>query len=75
MQLVVRISIGTFQWIGSITMKKWLLLIPGFVLVFVLVACGDKNESSETDEENDKTTENTEADNASPSKEMEVFKY
>jgi len=56
-------------------MKKWLLLIPGFVLVFVLVACGDKNESSETDEENDKTTENTEADNASPSKEMEVFKY
>lgn len=49
-------------------MKKWLLLIPGFVLVFVLVACGDKNESSETDEVNDETTEKTDADNASPSK-------
>lgn len=49
-------------------MKKWLMLIPGFVLVFALVACGDKNESSETDEVDDKTTEKTDADNASPSK-------
>jgi len=49
-------------------MKKWLMLIPGFVLVFALVACGDKNESSETDEVDDKTTEKTDVDNASPSK-------
>lgn len=49
-------------------MKKWLMLIPGFVLVFALVACGDKKESSETDEVDDKTTEKTDADNASPSK-------
>ncbi|MCZ2259750.1 superoxide dismutase family protein [Sporosarcina sp. G11-34] len=53
-------------------MKKWLLLIPGFVLVFVLVACGDKNESSETDGVNDKTTEKTDGDNTSPSKEDEM---
>ena len=49
-------------------MKKWLLLIPGFVLVFVLVACGDNNETSETDGVNSNTTEKTDADNASPSK-------
>ena len=30
-------------------MKKWLLLIPGLVLVFALAACGDKNDSSEID--------------------------
>jgi len=72
MHLVECMSIGTFQYKECITMKKWLLLNLGFVLVFVLVACGDKHESSETDEENVKTTENTAADNASPSKEDEV---
>lgn len=57
-------------------MKKWLLLLPGFMLVFGLTACGDKNESSETDGVTDKTTEKTtektDTDNASPSKEDDM---
>lgn len=48
-------------------MKKCLLLIPGLVLAFALAACGDKNDSSETDEVEDKTSEKTDTDNASPS--------